>query len=110
MAWAVRVTHAWSLRGSPRGRVIAVTAGAVLAGLLLVLTRDANAGYLGGSQDKPERGNGLVVDVDESQVPLNPPRGYKRVTPGQLNSLTAHGRYVNIQARSLLACINAGAV
>jgi oxidase EvaA len=55
-------------------------------------------------------GTYMVVDVDESQAPLNPPPGFKWVTPGQLNSLTAHGRYVNMQARSLLACINTGAV
>ena len=53
-------------------------------------------------------GRYLFVDVDAAQI--DPPRGYKWVTPGQLNSLTAHGRYVNVQARSLLACINAGAV
>jgi oxidase EvaA len=53
-------------------------------------------------------GRYMVVDVDDA--PLDPPPGFTWITPSQLNSLTAHGRYVNVQARSLLACINAGAV
>lgn len=53
-------------------------------------------------------GRYMIVDIDEA--PLDPPPGFTWVTPSQLNSLTAHGRYVNVQARSLLACINAGAV
>ncbi|MGD3110242.1 NDP-hexose 2,3-dehydratase family protein [Streptomyces sp. YGL11-2] len=40
----------------------------------------------------------------------NPRSGYQWVTVGQLNSLTAHGHYLNVQARTLLACVNAGAV
>jgi oxidase EvaA len=52
----------------------------------------------------------LFVEADESVAPLEPPPGYRWVTPGQLNSLTAHGHYVNVQARTLLAGINAGAV
>lgn len=38
------------------------------------------------------------------------PAGYRWVTPGQLNSLSRHGHYVNVQARTLLACFNSGAV
>lgn len=38
------------------------------------------------------------------------PPGYMWVTPGQLGSLLLHGQYVNVQARTLLACINTGAV
>ncbi|GGK26515.1 NDP-hexose 2,3-dehydratase [Streptomyces camponoticapitis] len=46
-------------------------------------------------------GDGGIEDV---------PAGYRWVTPGQLNSLSRHGHYVNVQARTLLACLNAGAV
>ncbi|PZG18728.1 NDP-hexose 2,3-dehydratase family protein [Nonomuraea aridisoli] len=52
----------------------------------------------------------MVIEADMSQAPLEPPAGYRWVTPGQLNSLTAHGNYVNVQARTLLSCLNAGAV
>ncbi len=31
------------------------------------------------------------------------------MTPGQLTSLVRHGHYVNVQARTLLACLNATA-
>ncbi|WP_326560821.1 NDP-hexose 2,3-dehydratase family protein [Micromonospora sp. NBC_01796] len=52
----------------------------------------------------------LVVDADEDQAPAQPPPGYRWVTPGQLTSLARYSRYVNVQARTLLAVINAGAV
>jgi len=52
----------------------------------------------------------LFIDADESQAPSQPPAGYRWVTPGQLNFLVRHGHYVNVQARTLLAVINAGAV
>jgi dTDP-4-dehydro-6-deoxy-alpha-D-glucopyranose 2,3-dehydratase len=52
----------------------------------------------------------LFIDADESQAPSQPPAGYQWVTPGQLNFLVRHGHYVNVQARTLLAVINAGAV
>ncbi|GAA2427460.1 NDP-hexose 2,3-dehydratase family protein [Streptomyces macrosporus] len=52
----------------------------------------------------------LFVEVDESQVPADPPPGYRWVTPGQLTSLVRHGHYVNVQARTLLAALNTGAV
>ncbi|WP_323451459.1 NDP-hexose 2,3-dehydratase family protein [Streptomyces yaizuensis] len=48
----------------------------------------------------------LIMDVDEEQAPADPPPGYRWVTPGQLSSLVRHGHYVNVQARSLLACLN----
>ncbi|HEY9369546.1 MAG TPA: NDP-hexose 2,3-dehydratase family protein [Streptomyces sp.] len=48
----------------------------------------------------------LIVEADETQAPAEPPPGYRWVTPGQLNSLVRHGHYVNVQARSLLACFN----
>lgn len=49
----------------------------------------------------------LVLEVDDTQVPLDPPPGYRWVTPGQLTALVRHGHYVNVQARTLLACLNA---
>jgi oxidase EvaA len=49
----------------------------------------------------------LVVEVTEDEVPLNPPAGYQWVTIGQLGALIKHGHYVNVQARTLLACLNA---
>ncbi|MFD3936199.1 NDP-hexose 2,3-dehydratase family protein [Streptomyces sp. NPDC058611] len=54
----------------------------------------------------------LFVEVDDSDEAgaLTPRPGYQWVTVEQLNSLTAHGRYVNVQARTLLACINSRAV
>lgn len=52
----------------------------------------------------------LFVEPGEAQAPLNPPAGYRWVTTGQLNSLAGHGHYVNVQARTLLACVNSGAV
>jgi oxidase EvaA len=52
----------------------------------------------------------LFVTVDESEAPLVPPAGYQWVTLGQLRDLARHGGYVNVQARTLLACLNTGAV
>ncbi|MEN8655948.1 NDP-hexose 2,3-dehydratase family protein [Streptomyces sp. 21So2-11] len=52
----------------------------------------------------------LLVEADEEQAPLDPPAGYCWVTPGQLTSLVRHGHYVNVQARTLLACLNATTV
>ncbi|WP_399931218.1 NDP-hexose 2,3-dehydratase family protein [Streptomyces kanamyceticus] len=49
----------------------------------------------------------LVVEADESQAPLDPPPGYQWATPGQLTSLVRHGHYLNVQARTLLACLGA---
>ncbi|BCL25315.1 NDP-hexose 2,3-dehydratase family protein [Streptomyces aurantiacus] len=52
----------------------------------------------------------LFVPADEDEAPVDAPPGYHWATAGQLNSLTAHGHYVNVQARTLLACLNSGAV
>lgn len=54
----------------------------------------------------------LVVDTDTHDNTLlnDLPPGYSWATPGQLNALVRHGNYVNVQARTLLACINTGAV
>ncbi|MFG2354813.1 NDP-hexose 2,3-dehydratase family protein [Streptomyces sp. NPDC048521] len=48
----------------------------------------------------------LVLEPEEDQVPLEPPPGFCWVTVGQLTSLVSHSNYVNVQARSLLACLN----
>lgn len=52
----------------------------------------------------------LFVEADEAQAPLEPPAGFRWATPGQLNNLAQHGHYLNVQARTLLACLNAGTV
>ncbi|MEU8589989.1 NDP-hexose 2,3-dehydratase family protein [Streptomyces sp. NPDC048664] len=49
----------------------------------------------------------LIVAADEAQAPQVPPPGYAWVTPAQLTSLVRHGHYVNVQGRTLLACLNA---
>ncbi|MEV6835739.1 NDP-hexose 2,3-dehydratase family protein [Streptomyces sp. NPDC051133] len=51
----------------------------------------------------------LIVDTDEETTPTQAPPGYQWVTPGQLNWLAGHTRYVNVQARSLLAVLTTGA-
>ncbi|MFD7322423.1 NDP-hexose 2,3-dehydratase family protein [Streptomyces sp. NPDC059875] len=51
----------------------------------------------------------LIVEADEDEAPTQPPPGYLWATPGQLNTLVQHGHYVNVQARSLLACLNTAA-
>ncbi|MEI5099090.1 NDP-hexose 2,3-dehydratase family protein [Streptomyces sp. PmtG] len=49
----------------------------------------------------------LVVEADEEQAPVEPPAGFQWVTVAQLTALIKHGHYVNVQARTLLACLNA---
>ncbi|MEU2793399.1 NDP-hexose 2,3-dehydratase family protein [Streptomyces sp. NPDC007100] len=49
----------------------------------------------------------LVVEAAPDEAPLDPPAGYQWVTLGQLTALVKHGHYVNVQARTLLACLNA---
>ncbi|WP_030184443.1 NDP-hexose 2,3-dehydratase family protein [Streptomyces sp. NRRL S-813] len=49
----------------------------------------------------------LIVETDEATTPTQPPAGYHWVTPGQLNWLAGHSRYVNVQARTLLAVLDA---
>ncbi|WP_042429190.1 NDP-hexose 2,3-dehydratase family protein [Streptacidiphilus anmyonensis] len=49
----------------------------------------------------------LLVDADEGDAPADPPPGYAWVTPAQLSALVRHGHYLNVQARTLLACLNA---
>lgn len=52
----------------------------------------------------------LVVAVGESAAPRTPPLGYRWVTAGQLRSHVQHSHYVNVQARTLLACLGAAEV
>jgi oxidase EvaA len=52
----------------------------------------------------------LLVEADETLAPQDPPPGYAWVTPAQLTSLVRHGHYLNVQARTLLACLNATAL
>jgi oxidase EvaA len=47
------------------------------------------------------RSRNLIVEIDE---PVEHP-GYRWVTPAQLTELLRHSHYVNIQTRSLLACL-----
>ncbi|MFC9932125.1 NDP-hexose 2,3-dehydratase family protein [Streptomyces sp. NPDC127190] len=49
----------------------------------------------------------LIVEADADEAPLDPPPGYRWVTPAQLTTLVRHGHYVNVQGRTLLACLNA---
>ncbi|NEC66325.1 NDP-hexose 2,3-dehydratase family protein [Streptomyces sp. SID9727] len=46
----------------------------------------------------------LIVETD---APLDAPAGYAWVTPAQLTSLVRHSHYLNVQARTMLACLNA---
>jgi oxidase EvaA len=48
----------------------------------------------------------LVVEADPAQAPDEAPPGFRWVTPSQLATLVHHGRFVNVQARALLAAIN----
>ncbi|MFI6287503.1 NDP-hexose 2,3-dehydratase family protein [Streptomyces sp. NPDC051018] len=48
----------------------------------------------------------LVVEATEEEAPLSAPENFRWVTPGQLTALVRHGHYVNVQARTLLACLN----
>ncbi|MET9076658.1 NDP-hexose 2,3-dehydratase family protein [Streptomyces sp. NPDC004232] len=49
----------------------------------------------------------LAVDAGAAEAPLDPPPGFFWATPAQLRALTRHGHYLNVQARTLLACLNA---
>ncbi|MEJ8644261.1 NDP-hexose 2,3-dehydratase family protein [Streptomyces sp. MS1.HAVA.3] len=51
----------------------------------------------------------LIVETDEATTPAEAPPGFHWVTPGQLSWLAGHSRYVNVQARTLLAILNSGA-
>lgn len=47
----------------------------------------------------------LVVEATEQEAPDEAPPGYLWITPGQLAALTRRGSHVNVQARTLLACL-----
>ncbi|MFI2200290.1 NDP-hexose 2,3-dehydratase family protein [Streptomyces sp. NPDC020192] len=47
--------------------------------------------------------------VDAAEAPLEAPPGFIWATPAQLRALTRHGHYLNVEARTLLACLNAAA-
>jgi dTDP-4-dehydro-6-deoxy-alpha-D-glucopyranose 2,3-dehydratase len=49
----------------------------------------------------------VVIEADEMQAPSDPPPGYRWLTLGQLNALVRRGQTVNVQARTLVACLNA---
>ncbi|MEV1026992.1 NDP-hexose 2,3-dehydratase family protein [Streptomyces sp. NPDC050264] len=51
----------------------------------------------------------LIVETDEATTPAQAPPGFQWVTPGQLNWLAGHSRYVNVQARTLLAVLGTDA-
>lgn len=50
-----------------------------------------------------------IIEIDEAALPMALPPAYRWVTPVQLASLTQHGHYVNVQARTLLATFSSGA-
>lgn len=52
----------------------------------------------------------LLVEAAEGDVPENLPLGYQWATPEQLSTLAQHSRYVNVQARTLLALLTTRAV
>ncbi|MFG2407997.1 NDP-hexose 2,3-dehydratase family protein [Streptomyces brevispora] len=47
----------------------------------------------------------LIVETDEATTPAEAPPGFHWVSTGQLNWLAGHSRYVNVQARTLLAVL-----
>jgi oxidase EvaA len=49
----------------------------------------------------------LVVDADPAVAAADPPPGYAWATPAQLRSLTRHNHYLTMEARTLLACLDA---
>ncbi|MFD4575697.1 NDP-hexose 2,3-dehydratase family protein [Streptomyces sp. NPDC058417] len=49
----------------------------------------------------------LVVEATEDEAPTDPPEGYRWLTAGQLTWLVRHAHYINVQARTLLACLYA---
>jgi len=48
----------------------------------------------------------LIVEADD-KLPYDIPDDYTWITLGQLTDLLRHGHYVNVQARTLVACLNA---
>ncbi|UUU30211.1 NDP-hexose 2,3-dehydratase family protein [Streptomyces sp. CA-210063] len=52
----------------------------------------------------------LFIDAEGDEAALDPPPGYLWATPYQLTGLLRHNHYLNVQARTLLSCLTAGAV
>ncbi|MDC0772609.1 NDP-hexose 2,3-dehydratase family protein [Streptomyces sp. HD] len=48
----------------------------------------------------------LIIEAPDD-MPSDPGDDYRWVTPGQLSSLVRHGHYLNVQGRTLLACLHA---
>ncbi|WP_106396543.1 NDP-hexose 2,3-dehydratase family protein [Actinocorallia populi] len=48
----------------------------------------------------------MIVEASDATCAAPPPPGYAWVTVAQLSGLLRHGQYVNVQARTLLACLN----
>ncbi|GLU48715.1 NDP-hexose 2,3-dehydratase family protein [Nocardiopsis ansamitocini] len=63
-----------------------------------------------GGRFRDARSRCLFVEATEGEAPTAAPPGYVWVTPDQMNSLVRHSRYVNVQARTLLAAVTTGAV
>ncbi|MFG2718572.1 NDP-hexose 2,3-dehydratase family protein [Streptomyces sp. NPDC048416] len=49
----------------------------------------------------------LLIEADASQAPLHEPPGYRWVSAGQLSRFIQQGHCVNVQARTLAACLAA---
>lgn len=52
----------------------------------------------------------LLVEAADHDIPDELPAGFAWVTPNQLTSLLRHGHYVNVQARTLIACLDAAGI
>lgn len=48
----------------------------------------------------------LIIEADD-RLPYDIPADYNWITVGQLTDLLRYGHYVNVQARTLVACLNA---
>ncbi|SBT43666.1 NDP-hexose 2,3-dehydratase family protein [Micromonospora auratinigra] len=51
----------------------------------------------------------LFVEAPDDVAAAEPPPGFRWVAPERLSALLWHGNYVNVQARTLLACLTTGA-
>lgn len=83
------------------------------APFLLREVLDGTAGYTRHRSTQSEEGGrffqyiteNIVVEIDEHEK-LPVPSNYTWVTLGQLNTLIQYGNHVNIEARSVLACLD----
>ena len=58
-----------------------------------------------GGRFRNARSRYMIIEADASQVPDDAPPDYCWMTRDQLAAFTRQGRYVNVQARTLLACL-----